>query len=305
MSTIEIQGLSKNYGSVQALDNIQLNVPRGSIFGYLGPNGAGKTTTMKILTGLLHYKSGSVKVFGQEVKEGQVELQKNIGFLPDTEMPHNSSIERFLSLTAKMNNLTARKKHVSEILNELGLLKIRNRKIGNLSRGQKRRAGLANALLTDPPLLILDEPNSGLDPIARVKILTLLKRLAKAGKTIFLSSHIIGEVDKIATDIAIIHHGNIIEQGKRSELQGQFLDHKRYIISGKLNIMKVTSLDSVSSCEIDYLGRYIINTSGTVTEEQLLLDLIQKANSRIQSFSSAEMSLEDLFLGKINGGPVT
>lgn len=301
ISAIKIQGLSKSYGSVQALDNIQLNVPTGSIYGYLGPNGAGKTTTMKILIGLLHYQSGSVKIFDQEVKKAPVELRKNIGFLPDAEMPRNSSIERFLTLTAKMNNLTAREKCISEVLNKLGLLKLRNRKIGNLSRGQKQRVGLANALLTDPPLLILDEPNSGLDPIARVKILSLLKSLAKAGKTIFLSSHIIGEVDKIATDIAIIHHGKIIEQGKRSELKGQFLNHKRYIISGKLDIKKVTSLDYISSCEIDYLGRYIINTDENVSEEQLLLDLIQKVNSRIQSFSSAETSLEDLFLRRING----
>ena len=249
MSAIEIQGLSKSYGSVQALDNIYLTVPTGSIYGYLGPNGAGKTTTMKILTGLLHYQSGSIKIFDQEVKKAPVGLRSKIGFLPEAEMSRNNSVGRCLTLTAKMNNLAAREKRISEILNKVGLSKLRNRKIGNLSRGQRQRVGLANALLIDPPLLILDEPNSGLDPIARVKILSLLKNLAKEGKTIFLSSHIIGEVDKIATDIAIIHHGKVIVQGKRSELQRQFLDHKRYIITGKLDMKRSSVImRQISGC---------------------------------------------------------
>ncbi|UCG02873.1 MAG: ABC transporter ATP-binding protein [Candidatus Heimdallarchaeota archaeon] len=300
ISAIEIQDLSKNYGSIRALDSIQINVTTGSIYGYLGPNGAGKTTTMKILVGLLHYQSGSVKIFGQEVKKAPNEIRNYVGFLPDAELPQNSSIERFLTLTAKMNNLTGRKNCISEVLNKLGLSKLRNRKISNLSRGQKQRVGLANALLTDPPLLILDEPNRGLDPIARMKVLALLKNLAKEGITIFLSSHIIGEIEKIATDIAIIHQGKIIEQGKRSELQGQILEHKRYLITGELDIKKVANFNYISSCKIDCLGRYNIVASGNVTEEQLLLDLIQEANSRIKSFSSAETSLEDLFLGSIN-----
>lgn len=301
-AAIEINNLSKNYGRIKALDNIRLIVPKGSIFGYLGPNGAGKTTTMKILMGLLHYQSGSVRIFGQEVQTSSVELRREIGFLPDVEMPRNISILRFLSLTAKMNSLSRKENRISEVLSQLGLQKLKNRKIGNLSKGQKQRVGLANALLTDPPLLILDEPNSGLDPIARVKILTILKNLAKAGKTIFLSSHIIGEVDKIATDVAIIHKGQIIEQGKRSELQKRFLQHGKYVIAGKLDIDKVMELNYIDTCELDHLGRYVLQvTDKEVAGERLLLDLIQKANSRIQYFSSEETNLEDLFLEKING----
>lgn len=298
---IEIQNLSKSYGTIKALDQVTLNVPKGSIYGYLGPNGAGKTTTMKILVGLLRYFDGSVKIFGQEVKTDTVEVNKRIGFLPDAEMPKNDSIHRFLSLTAKMNGINNRENRISELLNQLGLRKLRNRKIGNLSKGQRQRVGLVNALLNDPELLILDEPNNGLDPIARTRVLSLLKDLAKSGKTILLSSHIIGEVDKIATNLAIIHQGRIIEQGRRSELFERYLKHGKYIIAGKLDPDKVTTLEYVTSCELDSLGRYQVTTSGEINEEQLLLDLIQKFNSKIKYFSSAEFSLEDLFLESING----
>lgn len=298
---IEIQNLSKSYGTIKALDQVTLNIPKGSIYGYLGPNGAGKTTTMKILVGLLRYFDGSVKIFGQEVKTDTVEVNKRIGFLPDAEMPKNDSIHRFLSLTAKMNGINNRENRISELLNQLGLRKLRNRKIGNLSKGQRQRVGLVNALLNDPELLILDEPNNGLDPIARTRVLSLLKDLAKSGKTILLSSHIIGEVDKIATNLAIIHQGRIIEQGRRSELFERYLKHGKYIIAGKLDPDKVTTLEYVTSCELDSLGRYQVTTSGEINEEQLLLDLIQKFNSKIKYFSSAEFSLEDLFLESING----
>ncbi|MFX0085660.1 MAG: ABC transporter ATP-binding protein [Candidatus Hodarchaeota archaeon] len=297
---IEIQNLSKNYGSIKALDNLNLNIPRGSIYGYLGPNGAGKTTTMKILVGLLHYLNGSVKIFGKEIKNNIVEINRKIGFLPDAEMPKYDSINRFLSMTCKMNGISQKDDKIADLLGELGLKKLLNRKIGNLSKGQRQRVGLANALINDPELLILDEPNNGLDPIARIRVLSLLQDLAKSGKTILLSSHIIGEIDKIATDIAIIHHGKIIEQGKRRDLFKRYLSHGKYIIEGKLDVEKVVTLDYVSSCEFDSLGRYILTTSGKISEEQILMDLIQKFSSKVKFFSSTEFSLEELFMKSIN-----
>jgi ABC-2 type transport system ATP-binding protein len=300
-NVIEVRNLSKNYGQIKALDQVTLAVPRGSIFGYLGPNGAGKTTTMKIILGLLRYSHGSVRVFGQEVKVNSVELKKKVGFLPDAEMPNGDSITRFLTMTCKMNDIKNRKERISEISTQLGLGKLCNRKIGNLSKGQKQRVGIANALITDPELLILDEPNNGLDPLARVRILSLLKELAKEGKTILLSSHIIGEVDKIATDIAIIHLGRVIEQSKRKDLYDRYLSQGRYIIAGKLDIDKVTSLDYVDTCEQDFLDRYVITTTGNVPNEQFVLDLILKCDSKIEYFTSSETNLEDLFLESING----
>ncbi|MFX1283142.1 MAG: ABC transporter ATP-binding protein [Promethearchaeota archaeon] len=299
---IEIRNLSKNYGTVKALDNVTLSIPKGSIFGYLGPNGAGKTTTLKILVGLLRYSQGSVKIFGNEVKKNSVEVNRNIGFLPDAEMPRHDSIYRFLNLTGKLHKITNRKERISEVLVQVGMKKLCKRKIGSLSKGQKQRVGIANALMVNPQLLILDEPNNGLDPIARVRVLTLLKDLVKNGKTVFLSSHIIGEVDKIATNIAIIHQGRIIEKGERKNLVKRYLNHSKYIVAGKIDKeIAMRSLEYITSCQQDHLERYMITTSGNVTEEQLLVDLIQKANSKIKYFSSEELSLEDLFLETING----
>jgi len=297
---VEIHNLDKYYSSVKALDNVILSVPKGSIFGYLGPNGAGKTTTMKILMRLLRYRSGSVKIFGKEIKDAVPSLYQKIGFLPDAELPVNSSIKRFINFSARMNGVSQYNSRVEEVLSQFGLKRLKNRKIGSLSRGQKQRVGLVNALLADPPLLILDEPNSGLDPISRVKVLTILKELAKEGKTIILSSHIINEIDKVATDIAIIHKGKILEQGKRSDVQKRFLAHGTYIVIGKIDVNVVSSLRYITSCERDFQERYIIRTVGNVSEEKLLLDLIE-AKSKIKSFSSAETSLEDLFIEKING----
>ncbi|MHA1946528.1 MAG: ATP-binding cassette domain-containing protein [Candidatus Hodarchaeales archaeon] len=300
---VEISNLTKSYGDIKAVDNISLKIPAGSVFGYLGPNGAGKTTTMKILAGLLHYPKGSVKIFGEEVKISPSSSKKSFGFLPDTVMPKNYTIQRFLKVTAQMNQLPNVKESTHSVLKKMGLSKLKHRKIGSLSKGQGQRVGLANALIADPPLLILDEPNSGLDPLGRVKILKILRELAiDEGKTIFLSSHIIGEVDKIASDIAIIHKGKIIEQGKREELQAQYLSHSKYIIGGELDVDLVNSLDYVVSCDMDHLGRYIIQVKDDqLSSDQLILDLIQKTRGHIKFFSPDEMSLEDHFLEKING----
>ncbi|MHA2277121.1 MAG: ABC transporter ATP-binding protein [Candidatus Kariarchaeaceae archaeon] len=300
---VEITNLTKYYGNIKAIDNISLKIPTGSVYGYLGPNGAGKTTTMKILVGLLNYPQGSVKVFGEEVLSSPSSSKRAFGFLPDAVMTKNYTIQRFLTITARMNQLQNVKESTNSVLKKMGLLKLRNRKIGSLSKGQGQRVGLANALIADPPLLILDEPNAGLDPLGRVKILSILKDLAfDEGKTIFLSTHIIGEVDKIATHIAIINNGRILEQGKREDLQSQYLNRSKYIIGGNLNIESVNSFDYVVSCEIDHLGRYILQINDEqLSTDQLLIDLIQKADGHIEFFSSDEMSLEDHFLEKING----
>ena len=302
---VEIENLSKYYGNILALDDISLTIPATSIFGYLGPNGAGKTTTMKVLTGLLHYHKGSVRIFGEEVKNTIAAHRRNFGFLPDANLPRNYRIERLLRVSAHMHNIPDLSNNIRRVLKKVGLFNLRKRKIGSLSKGQKQRVGLANALLADPPLLILDEPNAGLDPLGRVKVLQVLKNLAKEGKTVLLSSHIIGEVDKIATDLAIIHKGRIIEQGKRESIKKDILGRSKYVIGGTVDIARVELLEYVSSCKQDYMDRYVIQvTDENISTNQILSDLITKVGAQIQYFSSAELSLEEFFLEKINGQPI-
>jgi ABC-2 type transport system ATP-binding protein len=302
---VEIENLSKSYGSILALDDISLTIPAASIFGYLGPNGAGKTTTMKVLTGLLHYHKGSVRIFGEEVKNTNAAHRRNFGFLPDANLPRNYGIERFLRVSAHMHNIPDLSNNIRRVLKKVGLLNLRKRKIGSLSKGQKQRVGLANALLADPPLLILDEPNAGLDPLGRVKVLQVLKNLAKEGKTVLLSSHIIGEVDKIATDLAIIHKGRIIEQGKRESIKKDILGRSKYVIGGTLDLSQIDMLDYISSCTQDHMDRYVIQvTDENISTNQILSDLITKVGAQIQYFSSTELSLEEFFLEKINGQPI-
>jgi ABC-2 type transport system ATP-binding protein len=297
---VEIEHLSKLYGKILALDDISLTIPATSIFGYLGPNGAGKTTTMKVLTGLLRYGEGSVRIFGEEVKKGTADSKRKFGFLPDANLPRNYRIERFLRVSGHMHNLPDLSNNVRFVLQKVGLFNLRKRKIGTLSKGQKQRVGLANALLADPPLLILDEPNAGLDPLGRVRILQILKNLATEGKTILLSSHIIGEVDKIATDLAIIHQGRIIEQGKRKSITKEILGRSKYIVGGTVDISQVEMLDYVSSCKQEHLDRYVIQvTDESISTNQILSDLITMVGAQINYFSSTEVSLEEHFLEKI------
>ena len=298
---VKIKELSKSYGPIKALDNISLEVPDGAIYGFLGPNGAGKTTTFKILTGLLDYRKGSVEIFGEEVKYCSASARKMFGFLPDATMPNNYTIERFLTLTGRINNTPNLSDSVISVLKKLGLSKMRKRRIGTLSRGQKQRVGLANALLPDPQLLILDEPNAGLDPLGRVKILKILQKLASEGKTIFLASHILGEIEKIATHVGIIHKGRIIEHGKREDLQKRILQQSKYIIEGRLDVEKVNALEYITALDIDHLGRYNIRVDEEdITTEQILLDLIQKTNAQIHFFSRLDLNLEDFFIEKID-----
>lgn len=301
VSVIEITDLSKNYGSFRALDNVSINVPEGSVYGYLGPNGAGKTTTLKILMGLLQYKTGSVKIFDQEVKMSLDTLKQQIGYLPDAKLPQSESINTFLVTTGKLQLVENRKKSISRVLKDLGLKNLKNRKIGNLSKGQKQRVGLANALLTNPELLILDEPNSGLDPLGRLRILSLLKELATdQGKTIILSSHIIGEIDKIATNLAIVYKGKIIEQGNRKDIVKKYLQHGKFIIEGSIDRKLVSGLDYVKEITDEISGKIAIQTTGKVSNEKILSDLLSFNETKINFFSSAELDLEDIFLESVN-----
>ncbi|MGH1434616.1 MAG: ABC transporter ATP-binding protein [Lewinella sp.] len=216
---IQTQGLDFYFKDFKALDQVSLNVPRGSIYGFLGPNGAGKTTTIRVLLDLFHPKRGQVSIFGKELLDHREEILGKVGALIE-----NPSIYKHLSgrqnLEVVRKMVGGKKERVDEVLKIVRLVDNADKKAKNYSLGMCQRLGLAAALLTDPELLILDEPTNGLDPSGIIEMRELILRLNKDhGKTIFLSSHILSEIEKLATDVAIIDQGKILYEGKLEGLK--------------------------------------------------------------------------------------
>src|ERR1700742_4356378 len=216
---ISTEGLSFNFGNQQVVKSLSLQVPEGSIYGFLGPNGAGKTTTIKLLLNLLKTQEGTIRVFEKDLENNRIEILSQIGSL--IEQPaiyqHMSGKENLLN-RALLLEVSA--KRVDEMLDLVHLTSAANKKAGQYSLGMKQRLGIALALLSDPKLLILDEPTNGLDPNGIIEIRELLIRLVnKYNKTVFISSHLLAEVERMATHVGIIDHGELLFQGSTKDLE--------------------------------------------------------------------------------------
>jgi ABC-2 type transport system ATP-binding protein len=221
-SMIEVQNLTKNYGQVKAVQNVSFSVGKEQVLGFLGPNGAGKTTIMKILTGFHFPTSGSALVDGIRIDEDPVEVKKRIGYLPENiPLYEDLTVDEYLAFIAEARLIPAqeRKKAVDACLEACGLGEYRSRKIDTLSKGYRQRTGLAQAILHDPPILILDEPTNGLDPNQIIEIRSLIMELGKR-KTVLLSSHILQEIEAICPRVLIINEGKIAAQGTTEEIAG-------------------------------------------------------------------------------------
>jgi ABC-type multidrug transport system ATPase subunit len=214
---IEIDSLDFYYGNQHILKNIQLDVPIGSIYGFIGHNGAGKTTTIKILLNLLNADKGKVKIFGSDLAEHRNDCLAKIGAL--VEYPGiYAHLSAFENLKAKAIIFNISDDRIIEVLKLVKLFDVKDKKAGKFSQGMKQRLGIGLALLSNPELLILDEPTNGLDPSGIVEIRNLLIDLSELGKTIFISSHLLSEIEKFATHIAMIDHGEIKFKGKIADI---------------------------------------------------------------------------------------
>lgn len=208
---IEVRGLSKQYGSFTAVDDISFTVPAGQILGFLGPNGAGKTTTMRILTCYLPPTAGTALIAGFDVQEQSMEVRKRIGYLPETPPLYNDmTVREYVDFCAQLKAVPKRKRKsaVELSMERCGLEDREGQLIGTLSKGYRQRTGLAQALVHDPQVLILDEPTIGLDPAQIIEIRELIKQLA-GDHTVILSTHILPEVSVTCQAVAIIHQGKI------------------------------------------------------------------------------------------------
>lgn len=219
--SIEVKNVTKIYGQQKALDDVSFSIEPGHIVGFLGPNGAGKSTMMKIITCFIPQTSGSVSVCGYDVIENPIDVKKQVGYLPE----HNPLyldmyVKEYLDFVGGVYKIDNRKARVKEMIDIVGLGIEQNKKIGALSKGYRQRVGLAQAMIHDPKVLILDEPTTGLDPNQLEEIRGLIKNIGKE-KTIMLSTHIMQEVEAICDKTIIINQGKIVADDKTRDLQNQ------------------------------------------------------------------------------------
>ncbi len=222
-----ISNLYKSYGSMQAVSNLNLHIPKGELFGFVGPNGAGKTTTIRIVCGLLRKDSGSIKINGIDADRNMADIKKQIGYVPDFfGVYDNLKVMEYMDFYGSMYGMTT--KEIYAISNDLlELVNLSDKKdayVDSLSRGMKQRLCVARALIHNPELLILDEPSSGLDPRARIEMKELLMNLNQMGKTIVISSHILSELAEMCTSVGIMNQGRLVTAGKMEDILTRGID---------------------------------------------------------------------------------
>ncbi len=221
---IELRGLTKYYGRIRGVEELSLDVSRGAICGLVGPNGAGKTTTLRLLCCLLKPTSGEAWVAGVSIRE-ELEVKKRVGYLPETQPLYGFlTVREHIELAGRLRKLPRGelKARVKLLMEELKLSQLEERRCSTLSLGQRRRVGLALALIGDPQVLLLDEPTSGLDPAQRASLLKLIKAMAKGSKTVLLSSHVLHEVSEACSMLAVLSGGRLIYQGGVEEFREKY-----------------------------------------------------------------------------------
>lgn len=244
--SIKVSNITKTYAQQRALDNVSFEVNTGEIVGFLGPNGAGKSTMMKILTCYIPQSSGNASVCGFDVAEESLQVRKNVGYLPE----HNPLyldmyIKEYLEFIAGLHNIKNVKQRISEMIETTGLQVEQKKKIGALSKGYRQRVGLAQALIHDPQVLILDEPTTGLDPNQLAEIRNMIIEIGKQ-KTILLSTHIMQEVEAVCDRVIIVNKGQIVANDTTSVLQKTHISNKQYIT---VEFDKETSLNVLKNIE--------------------------------------------------------
>lgn len=301
---IRCESLSKNFGDVQALKDLNLVVPKGSIFGFLGRNGAGKTTTIRLLTGLAHPTAGSAWIAGVETTNGDSIAREKFGYLPQDPafyswMTPVEYLDYVLSLFSMA--YPDRKKQIEQVLDRVDLLKASRRRIGGFSGGMKQRLGIAQALVHNPPVLMLDEPTSSLDPAGRYELLDLLDNL-RGVATIFFSTHILADVERICDRIGVIHEGVLLFESSRQELMQRYetnalileFDPSSLPIP-KAFIAQLESQPWVNSLQ-DEKTSLRLSVNDIEQAKRSILELVVGSNLSLNRYEWVRPSLEEIFL---------
>jgi ABC-2 type transport system ATP-binding protein len=293
--SIEVKNLFKYYGEQAAVRDVSFSVKKGEIVAFLGPNGAGKSTTMKIMTGFIPASEGEVYICGKKVDIDGLETRQIIGYLPEnnplyTDMYVREYLE-FVGRIYKIKNLKAR---VSEMITAVGLEVEQHKKIGMLSKGYRQRVGLAQAIIHDPEVLILDEPTTGLDPNQLVEIRELIRNIGKE-KTVLLSTHIMQEVEAICDRVIIISKGQIVADDKASALQQEIEHQTVYVefdtVVSKAQLSKIPGVQQVESLE----GGWLLGTSATEDLRKEVAMFAQQQGWLVLAMRIEQKTLEEVF----------
>ena len=301
---IEIKNLVKKYGDKLAVDHISFSVKQGEILGLLGPNGAGKSTTMNILTGYLSATSGEVTIGGYDILDNPIEAKKKIGYLPELPPLYmDMTVSEYLNFVYDLKKADPKtnKKQLEEIMESVKITNVKDRLIANLSKGYKQRVGLAQAMVGNPEVLILDEPTVGLDPKQMIEIRNLIFELGKE-HTVILSSHILSEISAICERVIILNHGNIVAVDTPQNLSERMIGSCYHItVKGEqnsvLSVLKNTM--GVLNVEAKEKDEYRVEFSSGTEEKQVLEQIfynLAENKMPILQEKPEEISLEDIFL---------
>lgn len=306
---IEVRNLTKSYGERQAVDNVSFSVKKGEILGFLGQNGAGKTTTMKILTGFMAPTSGSVSIAGFDVFDNPLEVKKRIGYLPETPPVYTELlVSEYLDFVADLRGIPKpdKRKKIDSAIERCQLGAVRNRLIGNLSKGYRQRVGLAQAILADPEVLILDEPTVGLDPRQVTEARSLIQSF-RGDKTVIYSTHILSEVAATCDRILIIDQGKIVAQESLAEKATYGGTMKTEIIVQKINDELVSHLQGLSGVhKVSRLengsNRLIVESDGGDALLAEMSKAVISKNAGLLRMAPVQLALEEYYLGLIGVG---
>jgi len=304
---IEVENLTKYYGNRPAIENITFRVEKGEILGFLGPNGAGKTTTMRILAGFFPPTKGVARVSGYDVVNDSLEVRRRIGYMPETiPLYKDMRVKEYMEFVAEVKGIPkkTRKSKIEKVMKECGATEVNHRLIGKLSKGFQQRVGLAQSLLHDPEVLILDEPTLGLDPKQIIEIRQLIKSLA-GERTIILSTHILPEVSMTCERVIIINEGKIIAMDTPENLNKQLQKLTQILLQvegppeevtiqlGKVKgVVKVTKKEEISPT----VWNYIVESSRDLDVRKELVQTILSHQWGLLELRPIGMSLEDIFV---------
>ncbi len=303
---IEVKNLTKRYGKLKAVDNISFSVDSGEVLGFLGPNGAGKSTTMNIITGYISSTSGTVTIDGHEILEEPKKAKQKIGYLPEVPPLYpDMTVRKYLEFMFELKKVKLPKKeHIDEVMRIVGIKDKGGRIIKNLSKGYRQRVGFAQALLGNPPVLILDEPTVGLDPKQIIEFRKLIRSLGKKHTVIF-SSHVLSEISATCERVIVISNGKIVADGKTDELSQSFSGKKKLslIVDSKSSdvlaelkkipgVKKAEKVRSFSNGSV----KYSISYSKDEDIRKDVFSAMVRIDAPILEMQSGDETLEDMFL---------